>query len=103
LEIDAFFGDCTEKLIFGKGDDLIFVHILKMNGSNKINFGMKTVKGVPSTNDALESTNNVFKNESTLRERKSIHKFKVVILEIVSNWSKKYVNNIKTLNDKVPI
>jgi hypothetical protein len=39
-------------------------------------------KGVPSTNNALESTNNVFKNESTLRERIPIHKFKVVILEV---------------------
>ncbi|CAF4446237.1 unnamed protein product, partial [Rotaria socialis] len=44
----------------------------------------------PSTNNALEATNNVIKKENTLRERLPLSRFKVLAFEIVEKWSKCY-------------
>ncbi|CAF4494856.1 unnamed protein product, partial [Rotaria magnacalcarata] len=44
----------------------------------------------PSTNNALEATNNVIKKEHTLRERLPLSRFKVLAFEIVEKWSKCY-------------
>lgn len=44
----------------------------------------------PSTNNALESTNNVLKNEYTLRERVLLGRFLSILYEIVESTSKRY-------------
>ncbi|CAF2148675.1 unnamed protein product [Rotaria magnacalcarata] len=49
----------------------------------------------PSTNNALESTNNVMKKERTLRERLPLSRFKVLACEIVEKWSKSYERGLK--------
>ncbi len=43
---------------------------------------------VPSTNNALEATNRVIKDEDTIRERLPLSRFTVVVFEIVNKWSK---------------
>lgn len=43
--------------------------------------------GVPCTNNALESTNNVIKREFTLRERLPLSDFLDLLLQIVKVWS----------------
>jgi hypothetical protein len=44
--------------------------------------------GFPSTNNALEVTNNVIKNETTFRERLSMGRFLVVVEDkIIRKWS----------------
>ena len=43
---------------------------------------------VPSTNNALEATNRVIKDEDTLRERLVLSRFTVVLFSIVNKWSK---------------
>jgi hypothetical protein len=42
---------------------------------------------VPSTNDALEVTNRVIKDEDTIRERLVLSRFTVVVFSIVNKWS----------------
>lgn len=43
---------------------------------------------VPSTNNALEATNRVIKDEDTIRERLALSRFTVVVFSIVKKWSK---------------
>jgi hypothetical protein len=45
---------------------------------------------IPSTNNALESTNSSIKKEDTFRGRKGLHEFKIMLLEMASKWSKDY-------------
>lgn len=53
----------------------------------------------PSTNNALESCNNVIKKESTLRERLPLATFKVILLEMVNSWSSQYMHKLKTFHE----
>jgi hypothetical protein len=64
--------------------------------------GAKT-GAVPTTNNALEATNNRFKSEDTLRERIPLNEFKVRIIEIVSAWSKDYIGDNKNFAHCVTI
>ncbi|CAF2103112.1 unnamed protein product [Rotaria magnacalcarata] len=57
----------------------------------------------PSTNNALEATNNVIKKEHTLRERLPLSRFKVLAFEIVEKWSKCYERGLKKYNYKQTI
>ncbi|CAF4089063.1 unnamed protein product, partial [Rotaria sordida] len=57
----------------------------------------------PSTNNALEATNNVIKKENTLRERLLLSRFKVLAFEIVEKWSKSYERGLKQYSDKQTI
>ena len=41
----------------------------------------------PSTNNALEATNNVIKKESTLRERLSLGQFFSTLTKMIESWS----------------
>lgn len=43
---------------------------------------------VPSTNNALEATNRVIKDEDTIRERLPLSRFTIVVFEIVNKLSK---------------
>ena len=43
--------------------------------------------GYPSTNSALEATNNVIKNEGTLRQKLPLHQFLQAATSILCNWS----------------
>ncbi|CAF0764771.1 unnamed protein product [Brachionus calyciflorus] len=45
-------------------------------------------KGLPSTNNSLESTNNVIKNEGTFRELLPMNEFLSCVQEFITNWSK---------------
>jgi hypothetical protein len=49
---------------------------------------------IPSTNNALESTNSSIKKEDTFRDRKGLHEFKIMLLEMASKWSKDYTSGI---------
>ena len=49
----------------------------------------------PSTNNALESFNRVIKDESTLRERLQLSRFRILALETVEKWSNEYANGFK--------
>jgi hypothetical protein len=53
---------------------------------------------VPSTNNALEATNRVIKDEDTLRERLVLSKFTVILFSIVKKWSKE--RNPALINSK---
>lgn len=46
----------------------------------------------PSTNNGLESINNVIKKENTIRERLPLGKFNTVLMEMVAGWSLRYKN-----------
>jgi alpha-acetolactate decarboxylase len=52
---------------------------------------------IPSTNNALESTNSSIKKEDTFRDRKGLHEFKIMLLEMASKWSKDYTSGIKKM------
>ncbi|CAF0857349.1 unnamed protein product [Rotaria sordida] len=54
---------------------------------------------VPSTNNALEATNRMIKDEDTLRERLVLSRFTVVIFSIVNKWSKE--RNPTLINSKI--
>lgn len=56
----------------------------------------------PSTNNALESTNNVIKNEHTMRERLDVSQFRFVVFEMVEQWSIEYENNLNSVNNGAP-
>ena len=49
---------------------------------------------VPSTNNALEATNKVVKDEGTYRERHVLSRFLVIASDIVKNWSVERNTNI---------
>jgi hypothetical protein len=57
----------------------------------------------PSTNNALEATNRVIKDENTFRERLPLSRFKELVFEIVEKWSKSYQRGLKQYNDKQTI
>ncbi|KAF9758301.1 hypothetical protein NGRA_3148 [Nosema granulosis] len=57
----------------------------------------------PSTNNALEATNRVIKDENTFRERLPLSRFKVLALEIVEKWSKSYERGLKKYSDQQTI
>ena len=54
----------------------------------------------PSTNNALEATNRVIKDENTSRERLPLSRFKVLAFKIVEKWSKSYERGLKKYNDQ---
>ncbi|CAF1507876.1 unnamed protein product [Adineta ricciae] len=54
----------------------------------------------PSTNNGLESSNRVIKDENTFRERLPLSRFKILTFEIVEKWSKSYERNLKLFHDK---
>lgn len=70
---------------------------LKYFRSEWINKNKNWYEGVrmltPSTNNALESTNNVIKKEGTIRERLPLAKFNTILLEMVESWSARYKHN----------
>ena len=57
----------------------------------------------PSTNNALEATNRVIKDENTFRERLPLSRFKVLAFETVEKWSRSYERGLKQYNDKQTI
>jgi hypothetical protein len=52
-------------------------------------------KLVPSTNNALESYNRVMKDEDSLRERVSLSRFTVGLIDWIEKWSDNYKSGIK--------
>lgn len=56
----------------------------------------------PSTNNALESFNNVIKNEHTMRERLDISQFRVVLFKMIEQWSVEYTSNLNSINNGAP-
>lgn len=57
---------------------------------------------MPSTNNALESTNRVIKDEGTMRERLDLSKFRTIIFDIVRNWSMEYTAGLKLVTLNAP-
>jgi hypothetical protein len=57
----------------------------------------------PSTNNALEATNRVIKDEHTFRERLPLSRFKALAFETVEKWSKSYERGLKQYCDKQTI
>lgn len=55
-------------------------------------------KLIPSTNNALEAVNKVIKDENTIRKLFDLGRFRVVIFEIIENWSLLYVNGLKEIH-----
>lgn len=55
-------------------------------------------KRTPSTNNALESRNNVIKNEQTLKERLDLGQFRVILFDMMKQWSIEYVNGLNEIN-----
>lgn len=56
----------------------------------------------PSTNNALESRNNVIKNEQTLRELYNLSQFRVVLIQMLQQWSSEYENGPNAMNFGAP-
>lgn len=57
----------------------------------------------PSTNNGLESTNNVIKNENTFRQRLPLAKFLDVSINIVNRWSKERNPESESELDSEPV
>lgn len=57
---------------------------------------------IPSTNNALESFNNVIKTEQTLRERFDLSQFRVVLFKMISQWSIEYESGLNAMNRANP-
>jgi len=57
-------------------------------------------KRTPSTNNALESFNNVIKNEDTFRERYPLGRFMELSLTSIKRWSNLYKNKDKIFFEK---
>ena len=57
-------------------------------------------KRTPSTNNALESFNNVMKNEDTFRERYPLGRFMELSLTSIKRWSNLYKNKDKIFFEK---
>jgi hypothetical protein len=55
----------------------------------------------PSTNNALEATNRVIKDENTFRKRLPLSRFKVLVFEIVEKWSKSYQRGLRVRGEGV--
>jgi len=58
-----------------------------------------TLHFTPRTNNALEATNRVIKDENTFRERLPLSRFKVSSFETVEKWSKSYERGLKQYSD----
>lgn len=56
----------------------------------------------PSTNNALESTNKVIKDEHTLRERLEFSQFRVVLFDMIRQWSIEYSSGLNKINNVAP-
>jgi hypothetical protein len=54
----------------------------------------------PSTNNALQATNRVIKDENTFREHLPPSRFKVLAFETVEKWSKSYERGLKQYSEK---
>lgn len=57
----------------------------------------------PSTNNALESSNKVIKDEQTLRERFDLSQFRGVLFSMVEQWSVEYSTGLNKINFGAPI
>lgn len=79
-------------------DDYFETEWLIKNRNWYESFRIKT----PSTNNALESFNNVIKNEHTMRERFDISQFRVVLFEMIEQWSVEYTSNLNFINNGPP-
>lgn len=55
---------------------------------------------VPSTNNSVESTNRVIKDEHTFRERLDISRFRTVLYGMIEKWSLAYVNGLKEIHKR---
>lgn len=55
---------------------------------------------VPSTNNAVESSNRLIKDEHTFRERIDIGRFRTVVFDMIEKWSLAYVNGLKEIHKK---
>lgn len=55
-----------------------------------------------STNNALEATNRVIKDEQTFRERLDLSHFRVVLFDMIRQWSLEYENNLNAVNFNKP-
>lgn len=51
----------------------------------------------PSTNNALESFNNVIKNEQTLRQRIDLGQFRMVLFNMMRQWTEEYTNKLNEI------
>lgn len=58
--------------------------------------------GTPSTNNALEATNKVIKDEQTFRERLDLSHFRVVLFNMVAQWSREYKEKLNVINFDTP-
>lgn len=56
----------------------------------------------PSTNNALESSNRVIKDEQTLRERFDVGQFRSVMYAMVEQWSTEYSTGLNKINFGAP-
>lgn len=56
----------------------------------------------PSTNNALESFNNVIKNEQTLRQRIDLGQFRIVLFRMVKQWTEEYTNRLNEIKHGHP-
>lgn len=56
----------------------------------------------PSTNNALESSNKVIKDEQTLRERFDLSQFRGVLFSMVEQWSTEYSTGLNKINFGAP-
>lgn len=52
----------------------------------------------PSQNNGLESYNNVIKREQTLRERLDLSQFRVVLFNMIRQWSDEYISDLNQIN-----
>lgn len=52
----------------------------------------------PTQNNALESYNNVIKREQTLRERLDLGQFRVVLFNMIQQWTDEYINGLNKIN-----
>lgn len=56
----------------------------------------------PSTNNALESSNKVIKDEQTMRERFDLSQFRSVLFDMVKQWSIEYSSELNKINLGAP-
>ena len=54
---------------------------------------------LPRTKNALESFNKFIKGERTLRDRLPLSRFRVLLFDMVRNWSLNYARNLNTFSE----
>lgn len=59
-------------------------------------------KKTPSHNNSQESYNKNIKDEHTLRERLELSEFRVVLIEMVKQWSVEYQSGLNKINNGAP-